>query len=124
MFGYSTRQQAIWHNDTQGTLSVDLSAELPNKLNILVILFGSDRVEVIPQQNTIRVFLRAQAQKQLAKLHSGSIAAFSAQNINVLDQTFAEYFVQIFALGRQIHLYSRHKTLVLLLASVHYLKVK
>jgi len=57
---------------------MNLSAELSHKLYILLVLFSSDRVEVIPQQNTIGVLPWTQAQKQLTKLHSGSIAALSA----------------------------------------------
>lgn len=64
---------------------MDLSTELPHEVDISLVLLRPYRVEIIPEQNTVRVLLWTQAKQQFTKLHCCSIAALSTQYIDVLN---------------------------------------
>lgn len=72
---------------------MDFSTELPHEVNVVLVLFRSNRVKIVSQQHTVRVCPRTQTQQKLTEFHGCSIAALPSQDVDIFDQTLTKSLV-------------------------------
>jgi hypothetical protein len=94
----STRHHKIWHQfNTRYFIRffVKLLRELLDKIIEKSVLFGSDRVVINPEQDTMRILLRVKSKKELTVFNSGSATALTAEDVDIFHQTVAKNGVEV-----------------------------
>ena len=92
----------IWHQLDAWNLAcflwvlvVNLLSKLVTECHQIIVFLSSIRVVIDSKENTVRIVLRIEAKKQLAKFKSRSTASLSPEDIDILYQAITKHLIEM-----------------------------